>query len=104
MADVDDEVTPDVLDPSSLGAVINKQEYVSLSQRGHPGTNRDAATPHGTSRQIELDLSDDTVATNLSGQVTQLVVDQVVITDQSVGYGRRAGADDGIGGVQDYRS
>jgi hypothetical protein len=103
MADVDDEFTADILDPSSLGTVINEQEYVGAAQRGHPSANRDAATPQGTAGQVELNLPDDTVAADLSGQLTQLVVDQVVIADQSMSHRRGAGADDRIGGVENYR-
>jgi hypothetical protein len=99
MTDVDDEVAPDILDPSSLGAIINEQEHVVAAQRGHPGTNHDAPTPERTAGQIKLDLPDDAVATYLSSQMTQLVVDEVMTADQSVGHSRLAGADDGIGGV-----
>ena len=103
VADVDDEVATGLLDPSSLGAVVHEQQHVLAAQRGHPSADRDPATPQGAARQIELDLPDDPVAADLSGQMTQLVVDQVVIADQAVSHGPGAGADDGIGGVQDNR-
>ena len=103
MADVDDEVAPDILDPSSLSAIVNQQQHVVAAQWGHPGANHDAPTPKRTAGKVKLDLPDDAVAAHLASQMTQLVVDEVMTADQSVGHSRGAGADDGIGCVQDYR-
>jgi hypothetical protein len=103
VADVHDEVATDLLDPSSLGTVLHEQEHEAAAQRSHPSANGDPAPPQRSAGQIELDLPDDTITANPSGQMTQLVVDQVVVADQSVSLGRGADADHGIGGVQDYR-
>src|SRR4029079_14489434 len=101
VADVDDEVTPDLLDPAGRGAVIHDREHEGAAQGGHPGTDRDPATAQGPAGQAQLDLPDDAVAADLPGQMPQLVVNQVVAPDQAVRDGRGAPADNGIGCVQD---
>ncbi len=86
MTDIGDEVTPDPLDPSSDGPVVDEKQEVVTPQRC------DASGDHGPGvadafAQLELVLPDDPVAPDRPGQLEQLRVDQLPASHEPVGRG-----------------
>ncbi len=96
VADVGEEVAPDLLDAARL-----ERSSTSSSTWSPPsGATRAATTSRAVTdalAQVELDLADHPVAPHRPGEVEQLRVDELLAAHESLGDGGRRVVDDPVG-------
>ena len=81
VADVGEEVPPDLLDACRLGPVLDEEEHVVGAEGGDAGGDDEAPVPEAL-LQGQLGLADDPVATHGAGQVEQLRVHELLATHE----------------------
>ena len=99
VAHIGHEVTSDLLDPTRARPIVREDKDERLAERGHARAHVDlgGAGPLG---QLELGLANLAVAADLTGEIPQLGVDEIPLSDQPVRDGRRAGRDNGVRAVE----
>ena len=90
VADVGDEVAPDLLDAARLGAVVDEDEHEVSSQRRDAGVDQDLRPAERAPGELELLLADQAQPARFGDELAQLGVGQVVTADQPERVGGRA--------------
>ncbi|GMA87598.1 hypothetical protein GCM10025868_28480 [Angustibacter aerolatus] len=71
VADVRHEVAAHLLEPPSLGAVLDEHQQVAAHQRRDPGVHDEPAAAERAAGRLELALAHLAVATHLPGHLAQ---------------------------------